>query len=94
MCHMSDTHPTTEQQPTHREQMISRYANAPHNDREANAALVEGPTAAGEFFISSRRGDVWDGENWRGFGAARVYRTFMGAWKMLPIARAAMAKRN
>lgn len=47
------------------------------------------PAADGEFYVVDGRDRVWDGEEWRGFGAAEKYASYSAA---MAGRRAAIAK--
>ena len=43
-------------------------------------ALIQ-HTAFGQFFIYDDNNRVWDGSDWRGFGAAEMYLSYAAAFK-------------
>ena len=47
---------------------IAQQDTAP---RQIKDIRIEGPTAAGKFFVCDIQNNVWDGESWRSFGMAK-----------------------
>lgn len=54
-----------------------------------SVVLIIGPTRQATFFIADAQDRVWDGAQWRGFGAAEHYPTYRDAFKAHRLARAA-----
>ncbi len=59
---------------------IQQEKGAPVDSETTCSLLIEGPTQNG-FFIRNDRMDVWDGENWRGFGVPQFFTHFMDAFR-------------
>lgn len=49
--------------------------------QEKARILIEGPTVKGTFFIRDSENRIWDGKEWRGFGAAAEFYEFKDALK-------------